>query len=74
MTAKYDETQWQRFADRTLVGRVGTTEEIAAAMVWLASDAASYAHGQTIVVDGGFTTTGAGGFLLCREVWSVRII
>lgn len=36
------------------VGRMGTPEEIAAAVVWLCSDAASFVTGQAIAVDGGF--------------------
>ena len=34
--------------------RMGTPEEVAEAVVWLASDAASFVVGQTLVVDGGF--------------------
>jgi NAD(P)-dependent dehydrogenase (short-subunit alcohol dehydrogenase family) len=37
------------------VGRMGTAEEIAAAVVWLCSDAASFVVGSAIVVDGGQT-------------------
>jgi NAD(P)-dependent dehydrogenase (short-subunit alcohol dehydrogenase family) len=37
------------------VGRMGTPEEIAAAVVWLCSDAASFVVGSAIVVDGGQT-------------------
>jgi len=35
-------------------GRLGTAEEVAAAVVWLCSDAASFITGQTLTIDGGF--------------------
>lgn len=35
------------------MGRVGRPEEIADAVLWLSSDAASYVTGQSISVDGG---------------------
>jgi NAD(P)-dependent dehydrogenase (short-subunit alcohol dehydrogenase family) len=35
-------------------GRVGTPEEIAEAVVWLCSDAASFVTGHTMTVDGGY--------------------
>jgi NAD(P)-dependent dehydrogenase (short-subunit alcohol dehydrogenase family) len=37
------------------VTRLGTPEEVAEAVVWLCSDAASFVTGHTMVVDGGYT-------------------
>lgn len=36
------------------LGRVGKPEEIAEAVVWLCSDAASFVTGHTMTVDGGY--------------------
>ena len=43
--------QYER--DRIPLGRAGTVEEVAAAYAFLASDEASFVHGETLVVDGG---------------------
>ena len=43
---------------RTPMGRFGQTEETVGAAVYLASDAASFVTGETIVVDGGFLASG----------------
>jgi NAD(P)-dependent dehydrogenase (short-subunit alcohol dehydrogenase family) len=37
------------------IGRVGKPEEIAEAVIWLCSDAASFVVGHALVVDGGQT-------------------
>jgi NAD(P)-dependent dehydrogenase (short-subunit alcohol dehydrogenase family) len=36
------------------IGRVGEPEEVAEAVVWLCSDAASFVTGHTLMVDGGY--------------------
>jgi NAD(P)-dependent dehydrogenase (short-subunit alcohol dehydrogenase family) len=43
---------WQKF---TPMGRVGQAAEVAGAVVFLASDAASYFTGSNLIVDGGYT-------------------
>jgi NAD(P)-dependent dehydrogenase (short-subunit alcohol dehydrogenase family) len=37
------------------VGRMGKPEEIAAAVIWLCSDAAAFMIGHAMVIDGGQT-------------------
>jgi 3-oxoacyl-[acyl-carrier protein] reductase len=43
----------QTWIDQIPIGRLGQPEEIADAIVWLASERASFITGQTILVDGG---------------------
>ena len=45
-----------RILSRTPLGRLGTPEEVAEVVAWLASDAASYVTGEIVVVDGGRMT------------------
>ena len=40
---------------RVPMGRLGRADDVASAVLWLASDAASYVTGQTLLVDGGVT-------------------
>jgi len=47
------------------MGRPGTTEEMAAAVAFLASDEATYITGQTLFIDGGLTL-----YADFRETWS----
>lgn len=53
MNAAIDEASKQALCDETPLGRMGTPAEVAAAAVFLASDAASFITGQVIGVDGG---------------------
>ncbi|MXG91045.1 SDR family NAD(P)-dependent oxidoreductase [Nocardioides flavescens] len=55
MTDEYPPGYLEGLLPRVPAGRKGDPAELAAALVFLASDAAGYVTGQTIAVDGGFT-------------------
>lgn len=55
MTDQYRPGYLESIAHRIVLGRMGDPEELAATVVWLASDAGGYVTGQTLAVDGGFT-------------------
>jgi len=57
MTDQYKPGYLDSQRARILSGRMGDPEELAAAVLFLASDAGGYVTGQTLVVDGGFTIT-----------------
>lgn len=57
MTEQYPEGYLQSQLPRVLAGRAGDPTELAAAAVFLASDAAAYITGTTLVVDGGLLTS-----------------
>jgi NAD(P)-dependent dehydrogenase (short-subunit alcohol dehydrogenase family) len=58
MTSIVDGETMNRFLERVPEGRTGTPAEIAAAVVFLGSEMASYVNGASLLVDGGYTTTG----------------
>ena len=45
----------QAIADSVPLRRIAQPAEIAAALLWLASDGAGYVTGETLVIDGGLT-------------------
>ena len=53
MTAVLPDEQRTALVERTPLGRTGRADEVAAVVVFLASDAASYVHGAHIDVNGG---------------------
>jgi 3-oxoacyl-[acyl-carrier protein] reductase len=53
MTGTWPEDVRRDVIGRTPLGRIGTAEEVAAAVTWLASDQASFVHGAHLDVNGG---------------------
>jgi NAD(P)-dependent dehydrogenase (short-subunit alcohol dehydrogenase family) len=49
------------YEERIPLGRIGSAEEVADVVLFLASDAARYLTGQEVIVDGGLTINGAVG-------------
>ncbi|MEV7601785.1 SDR family oxidoreductase [Kitasatospora sp. NPDC089797] len=45
----------ERYSAKTALGRLGTPEEVAGAVLWLASDLSRYVTGSTVSVDGGIS-------------------
>jgi NAD(P)-dependent dehydrogenase (short-subunit alcohol dehydrogenase family) len=60
LTPAWDDTTEEHraaFASQTPIRRLGTAEEVAAVVCFLASDDASFVTGANVVVDGGYTAT-----------------
>jgi 3-oxoacyl-[acyl-carrier protein] reductase len=55
MTHKLPETARKAFLERMLISRPGTPKDVAAAVLFLASDEAAFITGQVVAVDGGLT-------------------
>lgn len=53
---KNDERKWPIFSRANALGRIGTPEEVAAAVLFLASEESSFITGATLSVDGGGLT------------------
>lgn len=49
-----DSVKWERVLSRIPMGRLGTPDDLAGAVVFLLSDASAYVTGQLLNVDGGW--------------------
>lgn len=55
MTAGVTDRNRERIQRRTPLGRLGTAEEVVDAVLFLASPAAAFITGQSLVIDGGIS-------------------
>ena len=52
-----DKINYEKFCQNIPLGRFGNPEEIATAIMFLASKYSSYVNGSDILIDGGWTST-----------------
>ncbi|MFI6847833.1 SDR family oxidoreductase [Kitasatospora sp. NBC_00085] len=55
MPQEQQQVMVERYSAKTALGRLGTPEEVAGAVLWLASDLSRYVTGSTVSVDGGIS-------------------
>jgi 2-keto-3-deoxy-L-fuconate dehydrogenase len=55
MVQRIPDSRRRQFIQRQPLQRLGTADEVAAAAVFLASNASAFTTGAALVVDGGFT-------------------
>jgi 3-oxoacyl-[acyl-carrier protein] reductase len=55
MTGELNDEQRSQVLSRVPAGRFGSAEDVASAVLYLVSPAASYITGQTLTIDGGMT-------------------
>jgi NAD(P)-dependent dehydrogenase (short-subunit alcohol dehydrogenase family) len=53
--ARHDDERRQRMASYSPMNRLASVGEIAAAVIWLCSDASSFTNGESLVIDGGMS-------------------
>ena len=53
MTSEYSDEALRKVGERTLTGKIGEPEEIAAVALFLVSDAASFIDGEIVAANGG---------------------
>ena len=51
-----NDTFISNYSNKVPMGRMGKAQELVPTVLYLSSDASSYVTGQTLVVDGGFTS------------------
>jgi NAD(P)-dependent dehydrogenase (short-subunit alcohol dehydrogenase family) len=57
LVEKYDDAAWERFAAANPLRRPAEPEDIAATVLFLASDLGGYVTGNVLTLDGGLTNT-----------------